>query len=121
VVIGTVTGDMHDIGKNLVVTMLRGVGFEVVDLGVNVSREQFCHAVAEHRPEVLGLSALLTTTMMEMREVIRALDAQGLRTGCKVFVGGAPVSEQFARQVGADGFAPDAVAAVAEAKRLVAA
>lgn len=121
VVIGTVTGDMHDIGKNLVVTMLRGVGFEVTDLGVNVSREQFCKAVTELQPDVVGLSALLTTTMMEMREVIREFDARGLRSQCKVFVGGAPVSEQFARQIGADGFAADAVAAVAEAKRLVAA
>ncbi|MCG3189021.1 MAG: Glutamate mutase sigma subunit [Burkholderiaceae bacterium] len=121
VVIGTVTGDMHDIGKNLVVTMLRGVGFEVVDLGVNVSRVQFCEAVAQHRPDLLGLSALLTTTMMEMREVIRALDDRGLRPACKVIVGGAPLSEQFAQQIGADGFALDAVAAVAAAKRLIAA
>lgn len=119
ILIGTVTGDMHDIGKNLVATMLRGVGFEVVDLGVNVSRRQFCDAVAQHRPDVLGLSALLTTTMMEMREIIRALDEEGLRPACKVFVGGAPVSEQFAQQIGADGFAPDAVDAVAVAKRLV--
>ena len=121
IVIGTVTGDMHDIGKNLVVTMLRGVGFEVIDLGVNVAREEFCAAVVEHRPDVLGLSALLTTTMMEMREIIRALDERGLRPSCKVFVGGAPVSEHFARQIGADGFAPDAVGAVAVAQRLAAA
>ncbi len=121
ILIGTVTGDMHDIGKNLVVTMLKGVGFDVVDLGVNVSREQFCDAVAEHQPDVLGLSALLTTTMMEMREIIKALDARGLRSKCKVVVGGAPVSEHFAHQIGADGFAPDAVQAVTIAKRLVAA
>ncbi|MBK6395904.1 MAG: corrinoid protein [Betaproteobacteria bacterium] len=121
IVIGTVTGDMHDIGKNLVVTMLKGVGFDVVDLGVNVSRDQFCDAVEKLEPDVLGLSALLTTTMMEMREIIRALDARGLRQRCKVLVGGAPVSEQFARQIGADGFAPDAFEAVALAKRLTAA
>ena len=120
IVIGTVTGDLHDIGKNLVVTMMRGVGFEVFDLGVNVPREAFCDAVAEHRPDFLGLSALLTTTMMEMREVIRALEARGLRASCKVIVGGAPVSEAFARQIGADGFAPDAVAAVALANRFMA-
>jgi 5-methyltetrahydrofolate--homocysteine methyltransferase len=121
IVIGTVTGDMHDIGKNLVVTMLKGVGFEVVDLGVNVSREQFCEAVEKYEPDVLGLSALLTTTMMEMGKVLQALDARGLREHCKVMVGGAPVSEQFARQIGADGFAPDAVQAVAVAKQLLAA
>ncbi|MCL4747189.1 MAG: corrinoid protein, partial [Burkholderiaceae bacterium] len=121
VLIGTVKGDMHDIGKNLVVTMLRGVGFDVIDLGVNVARETFCDAVAEHRPDVIGLSALLTTTMMEMREIIRELDARGLRGKCKVFVGGAPVSDKFARQIGADGFAVDAVQAVNEAKRLLAA
>jgi 5-methyltetrahydrofolate--homocysteine methyltransferase len=100
--------------------MMRGVGFEVFDLGVNVPREAFCDAVAERRPDFLGLSALLTTTMMEMREVIRALDARGLRASCKVIVGGAPVSEAFARQIGADGFAPDAVAAVALANRFMA-
>ncbi len=121
VLIGTVKGDMHDIGKNLVVTMLRGVGFEVIDLGVNVARDTFCDAVAEHRPDVIGLSALLTTTMMEMPAILRELDARGLRAGCKVFVGGAPVSDKFARQIGADGFAEDAVQAVNEAKRLLAA
>lgn len=119
VLIGTVKGDMHDIGKNLVVTMLRGVGFEVIDLGVNVARDTFCDAVAEHRPDVIGLSALLTTTMMEMPAIIRELEARGLREGCRVFVGGAPVSDKFARQIGADGFAADAVQAVNEAKRLL--
>ncbi len=121
VLIGTVKGDMHDIGKNLVVTMLRGVGFDVIDLGVNVARETFCDAVAEHRPDVIGLSALLTTTMMEMPGIIRELDARGLRGQCKVLVGGAPVSEKFAHQIGADGFAADAVQAVNETKRLLAA
>jgi methylmalonyl-CoA mutase cobalamin-binding domain/chain len=121
VLIGTVKGDMHDIGKNLVVTMLRGVGFDVRDLGVDVSREKFCQAVAEFNPDVLGLSALLTTTMMEMGEVIRCLDERKLRDHCKVMVGGAPVSEDFARKIGADGFAPDAVESVALVKALVAA
>jgi len=121
VLIGTVKGDMHDIGKNLVVTMLRGVGFDVRDLGVDVSREKFCQAVAEFNPDVLGLSALLTTTMMEMGEVIRCLDERKLRGHCKVMVGGAPLSQDFARRIGADGFAPDAVESVALVKALVAA
>jgi len=121
VLIGTVKGDMHDIGKNLVVTMLRGVGFEVRDLGVDVSREKFCQAVAEFNPDVLGLSALLTTTMMEMGEVIRCLDERKLRGHCKVMVGGAPLSADFARKIGADGFAPDAAESVAVVKGLVAA
>jgi methanogenic corrinoid protein MtbC1 len=120
VLIGTVAGDMHDIGKNLVATMLKGVGFEIRDLGVNVSRDKFCEEVAAYRPDVLALSALLTTTMMEMKGVIQALEARQLRAGCKVVVGGAPVSEQFAAQVGADGYAPNAVEAVHLAKRLLA-
>ncbi|MBI3371253.1 MAG: corrinoid protein [Betaproteobacteria bacterium] len=121
VLIGTVKGDMHDIGKNLVVTMLKGVGFDVRDLGINVSREQFCEAVAEFQPDVLGLSALLTTTMVEMREVIRALDERKLRTHCKVMVGGAAVTEEYAHQIGADGFAPGAAETVALVRQLVAA
>lgn len=120
VLIGTVTGDMHDIGKNLVVTMLRGVGFEVRDLGINVSRDKFCQAVAEFQPDVLGLSALLTTTMMEMKGIIEGLRERHLRERCKVMVGGAPVSEQFASQIGADGYAPNAVEAVKLAQRLTA-
>ncbi|OGA72975.1 MAG: methyltransferase [Betaproteobacteria bacterium RIFCSPLOWO2_12_FULL_65_14] len=120
VLIGTVTGDMHDIGKNLVVTMLRGVGFEVRDLGINVSRDKFYQAVAEFQPDVLGLSALLTTTMMEMKGVIEGLQERRLRERCKVMVGGAPVSEQFASQIGADGYAPNAVEAVKLAQRLTA-
>lgn len=119
VLVGTVRGDMHDIGKNLVVTLLRGVGFEVRDLGINVSREKFCDEVAAFQPDVLGLSALLTTTMMEMREVIRVLDERKLRERCKVMVGGAPLSEEFARQIGADGFAPSAADTVALVRRLV--
>jgi methylmalonyl-CoA mutase cobalamin-binding domain/chain len=120
VLVGTVHGDMHDIGKNLVVTMLRGVGFEVRDLGVSVSRDRFCEEVAAFAPDVLGLSALLTTTMVEMGEIIKALDAKGLRSRCRVIVGGAPVSEQFAAKIGADGYGANAVEAVRLAKQLVA-
>jgi methylmalonyl-CoA mutase cobalamin-binding domain/chain len=119
VLIGTVPGDMHDIGKNLVVTMLRGVGFEVRDLGINVPRETFYAEVATFRPDVLGLSSLLTTTMMEMRTIIAGLKERGLDRGCRVMVGGAPVSEPFARQIGADGYAANAVEAVRLTKRLV--
>ena len=121
VLIGTVKGDMHDIGKNLVVTLLRGVGFEVRDLGINVSRDAFCDAVADFQPDVLGLSALLTTTMVEMREVIKALDERKLRSRCKVIVGGAAITEEFAAQIGADGFAPSAPETVGLVKQLVAA
>jgi methylmalonyl-CoA mutase cobalamin-binding domain/chain len=120
ILIGTVAGDMHDIGKNLVATMLKGVGFEIRDLGINVSRDKFCEEVAAYRPDVLALSALLTTTMVEMKGVIKALEERQLRAGCKVVVGGAPVSAQFAQQIGADGYAPNAVEAVHLAKRLLA-
>jgi 5-methyltetrahydrofolate--homocysteine methyltransferase len=120
VVIGTVNGDVHDIGKNLVTTLLKGVGFDVIDLVVNVSGEKFCEAVTEHRPYVLCLSALLTTTMMEMPQVIKMLDERGLRSRCKVMVGGAPVSEHFAERIGADAYAANAVEAVKTARRLVA-
>jgi len=119
ILIGTVHGDMHDIGKNLVVTMLQGVGFEVRDLGVSVSRDRFCEEVAAFAPDVLGLSALLTTTMVEMGEVIRALEGRSLRGRCRVIVGGAPVSAEFARKIGADGYAGNAVDAVRLAKRLI--
>ena len=119
VCIGSVKGDLHDIGKNLVVTMLRGVGFEVRDLGVSVARERFCEEVEAYQPDVLGLSALLTTTMVEMGEVIKALETRALRGRCRVIVGGAPVSEQFAAKIGADGYAANAVEAVRLAKRLV--
>ena len=104
-------GDLHDIGKNLVATVLQGVGFEVIDLGVNVSDEKFCQAVMDHKPNVLCLSALLTTTMMEMPRVIKALEERQVRRTCKVLVGGAPVTQPFAAQIGADGYAPNAVAA----------
>ncbi|MCG6876479.1 MAG: corrinoid protein [Betaproteobacteria bacterium] len=120
VLIGTVQGDMHDIGKNLVVTMLRGVGFEVRDLGVSVGRDRFCAEVETFRPDIVGLSALLTTTMVEMGEVIKALAGRALRDRCRVIVGGAPVSEEFARKIGADGYAANAVDAVRLTAQLVA-
>lgn len=118
VLIGTVTGDMHDVGKNLVATMLRGVGFEVRDLGINVPREKFYAEIAAFEPDVLGLSSLLTTTMMEMRALVAGIKERGLDERCKVIVGGAPVSEAFARQIGADGYAPNASEAVRLVKRL---
>jgi corrinoid protein of di/trimethylamine methyltransferase len=121
VVVGTVRGDFHDIGKNMLVTMLRGVGFEVKDLGINLSADVFVKAVAEYRPDILGLSALLTTTMSEMGRVIEALKQNGLRDGVKVMVGGAPVNAKFAHDIGADGYAADAGQAIELAKGLMAA
>ncbi|MBW1697819.1 MAG: corrinoid protein [Deltaproteobacteria bacterium] len=119
ILIGTVRGDLHDIGKNMVATMLRAVGFNVVDLGINLPVEQFVKKVEELRPEILGMSALLTTTMPEMKKVIDALTTSGLRNGVKVIVGGAPVNEKFARDIGADGYAPDAGSSVDLAKKLL--
>lgn len=119
VVIGTVEGDLHDIGKNLVAMMLEGAGFEVVDLGTEVTAERFVQAVREHKPDILGMSALLTTTMVHMPEVIEALKREGLRDGVKVIVGGAPVTQEYAEKIGADGYAPDAANAVELAKHLL--
>ncbi len=119
VVIGTVKGDLHDIGKNLVVMMLEAGGFEVVDLGSNVSTDRFAQAVRDRRPAVLGLSALLTTTMRQMRETIQELRRQGLMDGVKTMIGGAPVTQEFAATIGADGYASDAPGAVAEVRRLL--
>ena len=119
IVVGTVYGDLHDIGKNMVITMLKGVGFEVTDLGVNVKREEFLRRVAEDRPDIVGISALLTTTMPEMKRIIEALAAEGLRDSVKVIVGGAPVNAKFARDIGADGYAHDAGEAVTLVKRLL--
>ncbi len=116
VVIGTVRGDLHDIGKNLVAMMLEGAGFQVVDLGSDVSAQTFVQAVREHRPRVLGMSALLTTTMLQMVGVLEGLEAAGLRAGVKVMVGGAPLSRQFAEEIGADGYGPDALSAAELAK-----
>ena len=108
IVIGTVKGDMHDIGKNLVAIMLEGGGFEVVDLGIDVPVEKFIDAVRQHQPRFLALSALLTTTMKQMEMVIAALEEAGLRQNVNVFVGGAPVSQGFADEIGADGYGANA-------------
>jgi corrinoid protein of di/trimethylamine methyltransferase len=119
VLIGTVLGDLHDIGKNMVACMMKGTGFEVIDMGVNVSTANIVRQVREYRPDILGLSALLTTTMPQMKEIIDALDEAGLRDGLKVMVGGAPVNQKFADEVGADGYAQDAGETVTLAKELV--
>jgi 5-methyltetrahydrofolate--homocysteine methyltransferase len=119
VVMGTVKGDLHDIGKNLVIMMLRGAGFEVVDLGVDVSPDDFIDAIEQHRPSVVGMSALLTTTMPNMGKTIDAFVDEGLRDRVKVMLGGAPVNQEFADDMGADGYGKDAVAAVTLAKDLV--
>ena len=117
-VIGTVKGDLHDIGKNLVKMMLEGAGFETVDLGIDVEPEAFVEAVREHRPNLVGMSALLTTTMVNMKTTIEALEEAGLREGLKIMVGGAPVTEAFAKEIGADAYAPDAASAVDMARSL---
>jgi 5-methyltetrahydrofolate--homocysteine methyltransferase len=119
VMMGTVRGDIHDIGKNLVVMMLEGSGFEVIDLGVNMDAARVVEEVAARRPQVLGLSALLTTTMPEMKNVIEALEARGLRKGIRVMVGGAPLDAAFAKEIGADGYGRDASEAVALARNFV--
>ena len=120
-IVGTVQGDLHDIGKNLVASMLEGCGFEVINLGVDVGSEKFIEAVKENKADILCLSALLTTTMNYMKEVIDALQAAGMRDEVKVMVGGAPVTNAFAQQVGADGYSEDASEAVAVARKLVSA
>ena len=117
VLICTVKGDMHDIGKNLVATMLQVAGFDIIDLGVNVSPEKFVQAVEAHKPAIVGLSAMLTTTMLTMKPTIEALRAAG--SDVKVIVGGAPVNQNFADQIGAYGFARDAVLAVERVKQLI--
>jgi corrinoid protein of di/trimethylamine methyltransferase len=121
VVIGTVKGDLHDIGKNLVASLLEGGGFEVVDLGADVSPEKFIEAVQASGATIVALSALLTVTMPSMKKTIEALEAAGVRSRVKVMVGGAPVTGEFAKEIGADGFSENASAAVQLARRLVAA
>jgi methylmalonyl-CoA mutase cobalamin-binding domain/chain len=121
VVIGTVKGDLHDIGKNLVACMLEGGGFEVIDLGADVAPEIFIAAVKERKASIVALSALLTVTMNSMRTTIQAFQNAGIRDQVKVMVGGAPVTRQFAEEIGADGFSENASAAVALARTLVAA
>jgi 5-methyltetrahydrofolate--homocysteine methyltransferase len=119
-VIGTAQGDLHDIGKNLVKMMLEGAGFETVDLGTDVRPKDFVAAVQEHQPQLLGISALLTTTMPGMQATIEALEEAGLRDTVKIMIGGAPVTAAFAEQIGADAYAPDAATAVDVARSLVA-
>ncbi len=119
VVIGTVKGDLHDIGKNLVAMMLEGGGFEVIDVGVDVSPEKFMDLVKEKNPDILGLSALLTTTMGEIKNVIDAFKENSLRNDIKIMVGGAPLTEDYAKEIGADGYSPDAASAVDLAKKLL--
>jgi 5-methyltetrahydrofolate--homocysteine methyltransferase len=121
IVMGTVKGDLHDIGKNLVIMMMEGAGFRIVDMGVDVKIEDLIDTVKKEAADVLGLSALLTTTMPEMQKVIAALDEAGLRNQLKVIVGGAPIDQRFADEIGADGFGADAVEAVQLAREMVAA
>lgn len=119
VIIGTVKGDLHDIGKNLVIMMLESSGFNVVDLGVDVPADKFVQAVKDHNPQVVGMSALLTTTMPVMKDVITTLEKENLRGGVKVVIGGAPVSPEYAQEIGADGFGADAVAATELCKQFL--
>jgi corrinoid protein of di/trimethylamine methyltransferase len=121
IVMGTVKGDLHDIGKNLVIMMMEGAGFRIIDLGVDVKIEDLIDTVKKEKADVLGLSALLTTTMPEMQKVIEALEEAGLRNQLKVIVGGAPIDQGFADKIGADGFGADAVEAVRLAREIVAA
>lgn len=119
VVIGTVKGDLHDIGKNIVGMMLQGAGFEIIDLGADVPKERFLEVAEKEKADVIGMSALLTTTMIYMKEVIQALDAGGLRKSIRVIVGGAPVTQSYADKIQADGYAPDAASAVDLTKSLL--
>lgn len=119
IVAGTVAGDLHDIGKNLVLMMMEGSGFQVIDLGTNVSPERFVQAVRDHQPDLLGMSALLTTTMPHMGDTIKALEEAGVRDQVKVIVGGAPLTQEFAADIGADAYAPDATTAVEKVRQLL--
>ncbi|MCJ7830203.1 MAG: corrinoid protein [Desulfobacterales bacterium] len=119
VVVGTVRGDLHDIGKNLVAIMMEGAGCTVIDLGVDITPDKFVEAVKNHKPQFVGMSALLTTTMPAMRETIGALEQAGLRNGVKVLVGGAPLTAKFATEIGADGYADNAAEVVDKIKALL--
>jgi len=119
VVIGTVKGDLHDIGKKLVVMMLEAAEFEVVDLGIDVPATNFVEAIQNHKPQVVGMSALLTSTMPEMKYTIQTIEGAGLRSQIKTIVGGAPVTESFAKEIGVDGYAPNATSAVDLVKTLI--
>jgi len=119
VVLGTARGDLHDIGKNLVAMMLEGAGFEIIDLGVDVSPEKFIEAAREKKADLVGVSALLTTTMPSMKDVVKAVGDSDLKDKVKVMIGGAPVTQSYADEIGADGYAPDAASAVDETKQLL--
>jgi 5-methyltetrahydrofolate--homocysteine methyltransferase len=119
VVIGTVQGDLHDIGKSLVGMMIEGAGFEVIDLGVDVSATKFVEAVKTLQPDLIALSTLLTTTLSYMRDTINSLKEAGLRSEVKVIIGGAPVTQEFADSIGADGYAPDGASAVLKVRELI--
>ncbi len=121
VVIGTVKGDLHDIGKNLVSMMMVGAGFDVIDLGVDVPTEKYIQAITENKADILCMSALLTTTMPMMKTVIEAIEEKGLRNSVKIMIGGAPVTESYAKEIGADLYTADASTAATEAKKLVSA
>lgn len=120
IVIGTVEGDIHDIGKRIVGFLLEGTGYNVIDLGVDIKAETFAQAIEKHKADILGMSALLTTTMLNMGKTIELLKEKGLRAKIKIIVGGAPINDQFARTIGADGYAPEAGSAVDLVKRLLA-
>jgi len=119
VIIATVKGDLHDIGKNLVAMMLEGGGFEVIDLGVDASPEKFVTTIRDEQPQIVGMSALLTTTMVNMRTTVEALVEAGVREQVKIMIGGAPVTQRYADEIGADGYAPDAASAVDLARSLM--
>ena len=119
VIVGTVKGDLHDIGKNLVAMIMEGAGFTILDLGVSVNPEIFVEKVQAENPDILGLSALLSTTMPAMKETIQALAKAGIRDSVKVMIGGAPVTAKFAEEIGADSYAPDAATAAVKAKKLL--
>ena len=119
VVIGTVKGDLHDIGKNLVCMMLEGAGFQVIDCGIDCAPEKFIKAAQDNGATIIGMSALLTTTMPSMKTVVEAINAAGLKGKIKTMIGGAPVTQRYADEIGADGYAPDAASAVDTAKQLL--
>ena len=119
VVIGTAQGDLHDIGKNLVGMMLEGAGFEIINLGTDVPSEKFVEAVKENNAQLIGVSALLTTTMLSMKDVVKAVEKEGLKDKVKIMIGGAPVTQNYADEIGADGYAPDAASPVDRAKEIL--
>lgn len=119
IVVGTVKGDLHDIGKNLVRLMLESGGFKVIDLGVDITADRFMSAIKEHKPDIVAMSALLTTTMLFMKDTIELIKEEGLQSKVKVIIGGAPISQDFANEIGADGFAVDAASAVELCRKLL--